>query len=533
MRISNVVVENFRSLRHVDIKPGSFNVIVGQNNHGKTNLLEALEWFYTGKTDEGALRYIDAGAEEQVVVDVEFSGVQAGLAQISNADNRTKLERIVGAGDTMRIRRTSGDAKNRFILNTQSGEWVRQPTGVDSAFNNCIPRFEFVEATKNLKDVLAYKNTTPIGQMLSGIMAEVLEQDAAYREFREKFEALFGAPESGVRQKLNELSLRVQQHLAKQFPDCRGVTFQVVEPAFEDLLKAYVTRLDDGVETSAEEKGDGMQRALMLAVINTHADFRRDAALGRSFIFFLDEAELHLHPSAQRQLKSALLSLATTGDQVFLTTHSSVFIADEPPEQTVFRAEKVGRETGIEPVAARDRQEIVYQLLGGNPADLLLPPNFLIVEGPSEAEFLQRVIGRFYADKPNIKIVAAGGDDERQRQYLGAISTLYAPLGKSPIYGSKAVLLCDRPNGEEKERRLRAFLDDKPNLERNGQVFVLPVNGLEDYYPADLRAQFPNVNDKVTLARRVASNITQAGFESDMPQIHAALVACWDKAYTF
>ena len=49
-----------------------------------------------------------------------------------------------------------------------------------------------------------------------------------------------------------------------------------------------------------------MQRAIMLAIIQAFAKYRRDNGIGKSFTFLLDEAELHLHPSAQRALKIAL-----------------------------------------------------------------------------------------------------------------------------------------------------------------------------------------------------------------------------------
>lgn len=97
-----------------------------------------------------------------------------------------------------------------------------------------------------------------------------------------------------------ELSGKVKVHLQQQFPDCSKVSFEISEPAFDDLLKNFDTTIDDGIETPADQKGDGMQRALMLAIIKTYADHRKKTG----------EAELHLHPSAQRQLKEVLLSLA-------------------------------------------------------------------------------------------------------------------------------------------------------------------------------------------------------------------------------
>ncbi|AJG22219.1 AAA family ATPase [Cupriavidus basilensis] len=530
MRISRISVRNFRSLQSVEFEPGSFSLLVGRNNHGKTNLFEAMDWFYSPKGNLEEIRNV-AGDGADVSVEIEFSGAQAGISNISNVENRQKLRNILGESDTLIVRRTSQDAKNRYIFNPKKVDWQRQPAGVDSAFNNCIPRFEFILTGKSLKEVAAYKSTTPIGQLLGGVISEALEQDAQYIEFRATFERLFQSPDSNVRKLLERTSESVRTHLAMQFPDCKALEFSVDIPPFEEFLKNYTTRLDDGVVTSAESKGDGMQRALMLAIIKAHADARRDEALGRAFIFFIDEAELHLHPTAQRQLKSVLLSLAQETDQVFLTTHSSVFLADNHYLQTPFVVEKEDGNTSITAMNSRSRARTVYELLGGSPTDLLFPANFLIVEGPSEAELLEGICSRLYPDRPRIHVVPANGDDERQAQYLAALMKAFAPLGDSPIYRNRVVILFDHPTGAEKAARLATFLREKPALERNNQVFILPTEGLEDYYPRTLREQFQNLRQKVKLARNISKAITLEVFERDMPVVHQALIACWEKAH--
>lgn len=532
MRISKVTVENYRSIRNAEIEASNFNVFVGQNNHGKTNFFEAIQWFYTGSGDLSLLRNSASAPTEEVSVELEFSGVQEGISQISNSENQQKLKNVVGESDTMRIKRTSSKSKERHLYNPAEEKWKKQPCGADSAFNNCIPRFEFVEATKNLKDVGNFKSTTPIGKMLGGVLAEILEAEAEYVRFREQFEKLFSSETSSIKQKLKEVSSQVCEHLKKQFPDCSDVDFSVQEPAFEDLLKNFRTEVDDGVTTSAEEKGDGMQRALMLAIIKTYADQRRDDALGRSFIFFIDEAELHLHPTAQRQLKQALLELADGHDQVFINTHSSVLLADDHDNQSVFRvAKETQGETQIEKIASSSRKhEVVFELLGGSPADILLPANFLIVEGPSEAEFLKRVVARHYAAQIEIQILPATGDDERQRQIVTAVDNLLQTLGRRPIYRDRLTILFDKPNGEEKERRLNAFKSKRPDLETNGQLFILPTETLEDYYPTALKAG-SKFTKKVKLAKDLGERITKEDFESHMPVFFHALQHCWSNAY--
>ena len=49
MKIKEIRINNFRSIKEVVVNPSRFNVLVGQNNHGKSNFFEAVEWFYGGK----------------------------------------------------------------------------------------------------------------------------------------------------------------------------------------------------------------------------------------------------------------------------------------------------------------------------------------------------------------------------------------------------------------------------------------------------------------------------------------------------
>jgi len=88
----------------------------------------------------------------------------------------------------------------------------------------------------------------------------------------------------------------------------------------------------------------------MLAIIQAYADYRKGREdAGKSFLFFIDEAELHLHPTAQRKLKEVLLTLSADLDQVFINTHSSVFVADEHPSQKIYKVEKEDSITHFSP----------------------------------------------------------------------------------------------------------------------------------------------------------------------------------------
>lgn len=243
---------------------------------------------------------------------MEITGVQSGLESVKNEKNREAFRKLADGRDVIRVIRTKAEASKRSIWDDAKGDWTAKNfAGFDRAFNDCIPRLEYVSTTTRPGDVAKWGKKTPIGLMLSGVLTTILEKSDKYKEFRKKFDEVFGSEGSDIRVQLNDLSGKVKLHLEQQFPDCTKVTFDVTEPLFDDLLRNFETTIDDGIETKAEEKGDGMQRALMLAIIKTYSDYRRNNdELGKNFIFLIDEAELHLHPTAQRQLKSALLVLA-------------------------------------------------------------------------------------------------------------------------------------------------------------------------------------------------------------------------------
>lgn len=535
MRIKRIVIERFRSIMRADIQPSEFNIFVGQNNHGKTNLFEAVQWFYTpGKSADPALVFgkKTENPDEPMSVTIEFTGALGGAKRMKHEANKTKILKLLGEHDEIKIKRIwPGKQRQAFL----GDEEVALGTGIDSALNDFLPRLEYIDTRKYFDDVAKYGKGSPVTVMLSGVLATILERSAHYREFQTKFSDLFGSEESEVKIELDGLSKKVKIYLAKQFPDCSKVTFDVTPPVFEDLLKSFETSVDDGIETTAAEKGDGMQRALMLSILQAYADFRKENEdIGKSFLFFIDEAELHLHPKAQRNLKNVLLSIAKDGDQVFLNTHSSVLVVDEQDTQSIFKVEKVQQQTGIVKTEKSDKPNIVFDLLGGTPADLLLPRNFLIVEGKCELIVISGVIARYYGDKPEIQIVQANGDLVQSERSINAIEQAFKPLERS-LYGDKTVILVDKP---KKEITLTDFQKKHPDLAKNGQLLSLPVGSIEEYYPntngwrkTEAEVGRMDSHQKVKLAEKVATEISQVEFEMDMKVIFDALSKCWKESF--
>ena len=105
------------------------------------------------------------------------------------------------------------------------------------------------------------------------------------------------------------------------------VNIEVTPPEMEKLFELGTNiHLDDGVRTTAERKGHGLQRAVMFAMLRSWASaLRHDKTeideknvkprkQSSSVIFAMEEPELFLHPHAQRTLSEALRDIAQTPD---------------------------------------------------------------------------------------------------------------------------------------------------------------------------------------------------------------------------
>src|SRR2546426_6442235 len=176
MRITKLILKNFRSLESAEIVPAAFNVFVGQNNHGKTNLFEAIEWFYNGTGDMKQICYLQ-DTNKEVSVELEFSGIQAGIEVVKNPKTKESFRKFADGRDVIRVIRQKKDGGSRALWDDSKGEWTAKNfAGFDRAFNDCLPRLQYVATTTRLVDVSKFSKKTPIGEMLSGVLTAIMEK---------------------------------------------------------------------------------------------------------------------------------------------------------------------------------------------------------------------------------------------------------------------------------------------------------------------------------------------------------------------
>lgn len=179
-----------------------------------------------------------------------------------------------------------------------------------------------------------------------------------------------------------------------------------LEQYFEDVELSEKLFLDnvrmDRHDRPIGRLGDGFRRLFIMLFYIFHPSYD---------IVLIDEAELHLHPTVIKQFLKILLD-AHYGKQIFLTTHSSVFV--QP--LTVPHVWRIARDEhqdtkiyGLPNCGAEYKRERLTQELNADNTEMFFADSVLLVEGVSDRILLRGLIDRFYTGKCDIKVIYTGG----------------------------------------------------------------------------------------------------------------------------
>jgi len=99
-------------------------------------------------------------------------------------------------------------------------------------------------------------------------------------------------------------------------------------PTLEVLLSAPKIFVDDGFRNSVENKGHGLQRAIIFTILRRYADFMTTATEGKNGISYLrlksQSSICILRP--KEQYGQYLEKLLVAGIRYFFSTHSSLLV---------------------------------------------------------------------------------------------------------------------------------------------------------------------------------------------------------------
>jgi putative ATP-dependent endonuclease of OLD family len=404
MKLVRFEVRNFKGIEHANLRWDDILVLIGDNNCGKSSVIQALALFLSGSGVKDELLFRNKCTDEQRAIELtgEFTGLTDKEKQNKAVQGRMNGEKWIlkkkfwcvadeEGGDEKwkemyfsfsptesfkewpdattswtkfpesyqqiiaalpnkgpKPNQASLEALKKLLkeqkpelVEVSAADWVQNPGGGGnwkSNANSVLPKHIWVTAVHDAADSLGSKNTTAYGQLLGLIIEKKLMLRPELAELKTKLEStlnLIGMDDGDPTKQAQEIR-NVQDQINKRLDAViSGVVSIHIDPLeIPDVIlpSTYLLVRDhkDAIATRAEHHGHGLQRTLIMALLQVLAEEQRgDTGNGdnRSVILSIDEPELYMHPQMERKMRDALYALASSRRfQVICTTHSPVFL---------------------------------------------------------------------------------------------------------------------------------------------------------------------------------------------------------------
>jgi len=384
MRLTSVRLEDFRNLSTTVPVDAPLAVVVGENNAGKSNLIDALRLLTVPQVGPRGRLWIspdDFAHDEEGTPVVDAFELEATYCELSPADEMRMVTCMASDG-TARVRMRAGRLDSGRVevqwfggeaANPEMERWAREavshtylPPLRDAAAElrpgreNRLVALLSALAPEDGEDRAAIEDVV---RQANCALDEVEAVATAKRQVQSRLKAMGGG------------SARLSQRSSLAFAD----------PRFERIVGTLRALAGHTVPLELGENGLGYNNLLFMAVLLAAMDAGSEASL---HLLLVEEPEAHLHPQLQ-DLLMRYLEGSEHLSQVIVTSHSPNFAAAAGVERATVLA-RAGEDARVVPRAPRtfglDEHTLGHlrRFLDVTKASLLFARGVILVEGVAE-----------------------------------------------------------------------------------------------------------------------------------------------------
>ncbi len=372
MKISQITLRNFRSITYASFTLQDYSLLIGANNAGKSNIIDAIRIFY----EHDKMKYSDSDEcwfpdGEEVWIEIEYKLTDDEYNSLKEEyrlpDNKLKVRRYFKSGG----KENSSTTKQGHYAYNKDGNICEQLFyGEKNVGSGKLGSLIYIPAQSNVEEQTKLTGPSPLRDLIADVLERVIEGSAAYDKLKTDLTTFSGAIKTA--QTEDEKSLvKLQSEISDALQGWNTkFEFDFKTPDAGSIIKNLVSyKIGEAVEDmTPSQMGSGFQRHLIFSLIGIAAKYpaQKKAKKDKDFtptmsLLLFEEPEAFLHPDQQLSLCRNLKSLASDQiNQVLVSSHSPHFVSQNTDDiSSIIKLNKPDKVTEVGQVSQEKWKEIL------------------------------------------------------------------------------------------------------------------------------------------------------------------------------
>ncbi len=275
-----------------------------------------------------------------------------------------------------------------------------------------------IGALRSTKSELRLQSYTWFGKLIGKLWND--NKDNIEPESKESYETLIKGKSGEIKMLVDAIFKQNTSELKKLLESAiahKEVSFKFLSDNKFEMYKGIQIFVNDGIDRPVDEKGTGIQSAIIIALFSQYCNQFHNA----SSLLVVEEPELYLHPQARRVISAELNKFINSGNnqerQLFISTHSVEYLKNVDPKNIIRIYKDNDDNCSLvaqlpEEVASEVTSEIKRFIWSAN-TEMFFADKVVLVEG-GEVYLLPPLVDRItkvvqYLDYNNLSIARVNG----------------------------------------------------------------------------------------------------------------------------
>ncbi len=400
--IERIYIQNYRSIKTIDIHPKNLSGLIGPNSTGKTNILKALNILLgeTYPTERAFSKddFYNRDTSQPIIIKIQFRNSLSPV-RLTKLNSSTKGD-CACKKITLKFEINETGSSTSFFCENDVGEKFY----ANGAVRDQVA-FVYIPSERNFEKQLSISKWTLFGKILSRIDTHFKLSEKRVEGFKESMEVPRSILEQDYDEGLSFAQFK-QTFIHKTIENTKGhtngcaVNLEIYDPLWYFKMIHITTEEQDNKIFNAEEVGSGTQNLILLSLFQTFAELLKSNA-----ILAIEEPELYLFPHAQRRLYKEFRKLSENS-QIFYTTHSPNFVDINNCNDAIILRKCDGHtkqmtKPNLEDFLNADAKHQLHLLTKFNTEvnEIFFADKIILVEGDTEKYVLPHIIEKMIGDE--------------------------------------------------------------------------------------------------------------------------------------